>query len=307
MIIKSNKTTEEKINIYRALFLSRLDAYGTYDIVSKKFYQIKKTVDNNVLINHLTGKQPYGVYLLNKKITKAIVVDFDDQNKSNPVNFVSRAKHYGIPSYIEVSKSKGFHVWMFCFGNGISAVKARTVTFEILEDIDCGHTEVFPKQNSTENGTKYGNFINAPLFGNLVFKNKTVFVDPITFKPYQDQWSFLERVELITEENLTNLIEMNEWQLIDYKLNKKNTNNSDRLKRSSGLLPCAKEMLAGVLTNQRVICFRLAIHLKSIGVSEQETIKILKIWAQKNTPIEDKRIITGEEIISQIKYFFGTV
>ena len=47
MIIKSKKTTTDKINIYRNLFLSRLDVYGTYNVVSKKSYQIKKPVDDN--------------------------------------------------------------------------------------------------------------------------------------------------------------------------------------------------------------------------------------------------------------------
>jgi hypothetical protein len=60
----------------------------------------------------------------------------------------------------------------------VKASKARLVIKSILEEIECPETEIFPKQDSLQNGNSFGNYINAPLFGTLVPKNKTVFVDP---------------------------------------------------------------------------------------------------------------------------------
>ena len=39
------------------------------------------------------------------------VTDFDDGNPEPAIQLVERARHYRIHSYLEISKSKGYHVW----------------------------------------------------------------------------------------------------------------------------------------------------------------------------------------------------
>jgi hypothetical protein len=64
-------------------------------------------------------------------------------------------------------------------------------------------------------------------------------------------------------------------------------------------------MLAeGVTSHQRVSCFRLAVQLKRNGIPYDLAVIVLKAWAQKNRPAEDKRIITGREIEYQAKCAF---
>ena len=67
----------------------------------------------------------------------------------------------------------------------------------------------FPKQDRLDGLESYGNFIFAPLFGRLVSKGKTVFVDPYTLNPYKDQWKFLKTVKRAPEPLLDEIIELN--------------------------------------------------------------------------------------------------
>ena len=257
-----------------------------------------------MLLNHLKGKKPYGVYLLVKDRIRAIAVDFDIKKQPPPLKCVWLAKHYGIAAYIERSKSKGHHVWIFFEKQGVLAAKARLVVGRILEEIGYPDTEVFPKQDVLNTNVPYGNFINAPLFAPLVSKKKTVFVDPKTFEPYTDQWDFLESVEKHEESVLDKIIDLND-------LSMKPENESVSVKTTTNefnyysLPPCARIILQdGVSKNQRCCCFRLAVHFKRLGIPLDCAIASLKVWAEKNKPIENKRIITEKEIIEQASYVY---
>ena len=72
-----------------------------------------------------------------------------------------------------------------------------------------------------------------------------------------------------------------------------------------GLLPCARRVLErGVTENQRVACFRLAIHLRITGLPIDLAISTLSAWAQKNRPNNGKGIIAKTEIIAQTQYAY---
>ncbi|MBN2455139.1 MAG: hypothetical protein JXB29_01160 [Sedimentisphaerales bacterium] len=60
----------------------------------------------------------------------------------------------------------------------------------------------------------------------------------------------------------------------------------------------------GVSSNQRVSCFRLAVHLKRTGIPYGLALVTLKAWALKNHPTNGKRIITESEIEAQTKYAY---
>ena len=132
---------------------------------------------------HLTGRQPYGVYLLAKNKTRAIAVDFDTPDRTPLIEYVARAKQYDLTTYIERSKSTGYHAGIFFHQQGVIERKARIVVQHILEEIDQPQTEIFPKQDEIGTNMRYGNFINAPLFGALVPKGKTAFLAPYKYQP----------------------------------------------------------------------------------------------------------------------------
>ena len=279
------------------------NVYGTYDPGTNRCRQVKQPVTDEVFLNHLLGRQSYGVYLLVDNKTQAVTVDFDEQDSFPPLQFIRQAKHYGLGAYIERSKSKGWHVWIFFEFSGVLAAKARLVVKFILDDIEKPGTEIFPKQDRLEGIASYGNYINAPLFGPLVSQDRTVFVSPDnSFKPYPNQWDLLAGVRRVKESLLDEIIEIN--QLNEPESGKAET-ASTQCNPALGLTPCAQKMLTeGVSEYQRVACFRLAVQLKKAGLPEDIAQAGLVAWSAKNHPVNDKGIITEDEITEQVSSAF---
>ncbi len=297
-----------KLGLFKRFFTGRTDVYGTYDPKTGRVWQEKRPVDDGVFLAHLTGHRPYGVYLLQGDRTSAVVVDFDEDDPGPPREFLSRAGEQDIPAYIERSKAKGYHVWVFFGEEGVCAAIARQFATSILGEIARPDTEVFPKQDSLGKGATYGNFINAPLFGALVPTGRTVFVDPEAgMAPFPDQWSFLERVQTVEEPPLGQALSRREPappNPVEPKSIGQRRPGSGaehvRFTPKSSLPVCAQRMLNdGVTENQRVACFRLAVHLNRLGVPFDITIAALRHWAGKNRPAGGKRVITDAEIEQQ--------
>ena len=250
-----------------------------------------------------TRFKSYATSVLTGGVTRAIVADFDAEDLPPPLDFIAAAKHYGIACYLERSKSKGYHVWGFAHRDGISAAKARAVFRHILGEIGMPKIEVFPKQDCipAESGS-FGNFINAPLFARLVPKGRTVFlnVSDGSLDPYPDQWALLENVELIPESLLDEVIEVNEISLGTGPIPDKTTTLGTFLPLPGSLPLCARRMLEeGVTAYQRDACFRLAVHLRKVGLPYDLATATLLEWSRKNRPTGGKRIITPAEVQAQ--------
>jgi len=298
-------STKEKIGIFMELFTGLSNVYGTYDPITGRARQVKATVTGQVVLDHIMGRKPYGVYLLVKDRTHAIAADFDTHDTTGPREFVARAHHYGISTYIERSKSKGYHAWIFFNHAGVKASKARLVVKNILDDIGCSLTEIFPKQEVLDTRASFGNYINAPLFGRLVPLGKTVFVDPNTLEPYPDQWALLESIQRVDTHVLNEIIELNDLSVPDVRQPSSAGDPANGGLSRFSIPPCAQKMLRdGVSEFQRVSCFRLAIHLKRLGLPFDIAVSALKTWALKNRPIHDKKVIQDAEILSQSSYAY---
>jgi len=197
---------------------------------------------------------------------------------------------------------------MFFEGDGVLAEKARLVTQCILDDIGKSDTEIFPKQDRLEADTQYGNFINAPLFGALVPKGRTVFLDETNpLRAYPDQWELLENVERIPESHLDEIIDINDLaRSPDDKSNHRSSSALPHRRSSFALPPCARRMLAeGVCEFQRVACFRLAVQLRKAGLPKDIAVAGLSSWAAKNRPKNNKRVISEAEIIEQTTWAYS--
>jgi len=299
------RSTSQKVQLYRRLFIGRTDAYGTYDPKTARVWQVKGPVTDAVLLAHLCGQQPYGFYLLDGDSTSALVVDFDDGNPDSAKLFADAAQGAGLPAYIERSKSKGHHVWVFFGRTGAKAQAARAVARQLLASLGRDDVEVFPKQDALDARTSYGNFINAPLFGLLVPAGRTVFVDPSQdMKPFPNQWDYIERVQLADDAMLQRALLSEEGTADAVSPKPPTLAPASTLKRfipRSSLPICAQRMLNdGVTENQRVACFRLAVHFNRLGVPFDITVAALQHWASKNRPTGSNRIITAAEIEQQI-------
>ena len=306
--VDKKRTAAQKVTLFRSLFRGLEHVYGTYDLRTGKAYQVKAPVTDMVIHHHLAGKQPYGVYPLKKDRTWVVVVDFDNDDTNPPLQFVAAASHYGLSAYVERSKSKGFHVWMFCLEEGVLATKARLDVRHILEEIGQPNAEIFPKQDALDERNQYGNFINAPLFGRLVPHGRTIFLDPENgLTHYPNQCDFLDSVERITENMLDEIIEINNLENETPSAQAATTTPQLTVDVPTfGLPPCARRMLSeGVTEYQRVACFRLAVDLKKAGVPLDVALAGLYAWALKAMPTDGKGIITRQEVMAQAAAAYG--
>ena len=235
-------------------------------------------------------------------------MDFDQEDLTPPMEFLAVAKNHGLTTYIERSKSKGYHVWVFFEEAGVLAAKARRVALHILHQIGMPGTEVFPKQDRLDGPDSYGNFINAPLFGALVPRGRTLFVDERNpSEPCPDQWELLGNVQRISESALDGILaRVEETRVRSAPSHQEAPPDSQAVPATLGLPPCARRMLAeGVTEDQRVACFHLALQLRKAGLPQDIAIASLRAWALKNRPNGSRRIITPEEIACQARSAYG--
>jgi hypothetical protein len=296
--------SDEQVILFRSVFTGRSDVYGTYDPQARRSWQVKRPVTDQVIRDHLEGRVPYGVYLLDQDRIYAVVADFDHDDVQAPCAFRQAALKLGLETFTERSKSKGFHSWIFFEPSGVLASKARRVVLEVLRRIDMPQTEVFPKQDRLTNPTQYGNFINTPLFGQLVNLGRCVFLDE-NLKPCADQWALLKGIQRVKESVLDGIIS-------NSKPGPRTSINLIKPKPESksvrfALPPCVQRMLnEGVTVNQRVACFRLACQLRKIGFGFDLAVDTLLAWSQRNRPETGKGIITLGEIRSQARAAYET-
>jgi len=297
-------TFRQKIWLFANTFKGLGNVYGTYDPISGRSWQVKQQVTGQVVYDHLRGKRSFGVYLLTDDKIKAAAVDFDHEPLTVPVEFVARLREIGLLGHIEVSKSKGYHVWLF-FSEYVNAASVRALIGKTLTDIGKTSVEVFPKQDRLQGNVCFGNFINAPLFGKLVIAGKTVFLDLDNMpNPHEDQWRFLETAQRHRQADLNGILSK-----FDIRPPERFPVHfsDERIGRtgSFGLVPCVRRMLQqGVDSCQRVSCFRLAVSLQRIGIPFDIALAALQAWSAKNNPINGKRVITSQEILEQTTYAY---
>ena len=74
------------------------------------------TITNNIITNNSSDSHGSGTWW--------IAADIDDDDIGLAIQFCEPLEHLNVPCYIERSKSKGFHIWIF-FSEPISAKLAR--------------------------------------------------------------------------------------------------------------------------------------------------------------------------------------
>lgn len=292
-----------KIALFRQRFCVGLDhVYGRYDPVTGNSWQIKGNITDAVILDHLVGRKPLGVYFLTGTRTRAAVVDFDVTDANPPLAFADACGGYGLNAYMERSKVKGHHAWLFFPETGVPADKVRAVLNHILDEVGCAGVEVFPKQDRIDLVMgQYGNFVNVPLFGALVRRGRTVFLDPDKgLKPYADQWDALVRIKTVAEATIDTILEANEIPVPSNKPRAAGGRALGVWEAMRSLPPCVRRMLEdGVPDFQRLTCFRLAVHLRRVGLPLDVTTGALLAWREKNRPTQGKRRITAGEVRAQ--------
>ncbi|MHB9782236.1 TOTE conflict system archaeo-eukaryotic primase domain-containing protein [Streptococcus sp. 10F2] len=221
-IYESPLTTQEKLELFFSVFKGRFDVYarsylngegklqyspsykyGWKDLAPEKREFHPLTVD--VLKSHLKGETAIGIFpMLKDETCWFLVLDFDKKDWKLSVEVLRNVScERGVIPAVEISRSgNGAHVWYF-FENAILARDARNFGRKLLElsmleseSISFeAYDRMFPNQDILPKGG-IGNLIALPLQGKAYENGNTLFVDE-EFKPYANQWRFLQSIERI--------------------------------------------------------------------------------------------------------------
>lgn len=216
--VDRSSPSEEKIALFRQLFAARQDIHavrwenqrtgksGWGPAVVGGWANARKpgrayaSLTPEVVQAHLVGNIHAGIYpLFRDDSCRLLACDFDGPTWAlDGLAYISAARSAGIPMALERSRSgDGAHVWAF-FSGPVPASAARLVGVHLLREamtiraeLDlASYDRLFPTQDFMPKGS-FGNLIALPLQGACRKRGTTVFLDPATLEPYEDQWAFL--------------------------------------------------------------------------------------------------------------------
>ena len=206
-------TTGEKmdadtfISIYASMFINQNKAH-----LKNGNQTIKREVLDMDIRHHLNGESRLGIFpIVQNTSTKFFVFDIDNQCKDTCKKIINQLEKDGFNSYLERSKSKGFHVWVFLEFEQ-KAKDVRNYMKNVLEQnkIPRNKIDLFPKQDETTDLAPYGNGINLPMFGVLsnLQTSATLFLNE-DFILIEDQLTYLLNFKKIDFKVNTNIIDTN--------------------------------------------------------------------------------------------------
>jgi len=283
------------VQLFKEYFSGRTDVYG-----HANQFCIKEPLTDDILNKHLQGINRIGIYpIFDDNLTNWIAIDIDKQDFNLARDFVIAAKGYDIKAYIERSKSKGQHCWMF-FDAPVKAIDARLVVECIQEEIGLV-CEVFPKQDEVEKNS-FGNFIFLPLFGESAKQDKTVFVN-LNNKVVIKSSDKLHKIDKNKSTILKEIIEVN--KLERKEISRTSTISPDRVV-SKKEPPCITKIRQGVKRGHRnESAFRLAIFFKERGLGPEEISTLLLSWNDKNeNPTDKSKRQTEKELLRVVDSVF---
>ena len=164
-------------------------------------------LDDEVISSHLAGKVTAGVYpLIDGDKCRFLACDFDKGSWTlDALAFLGVCAEVGVPAVFERSRSgNGAHVWIF-FEQPVAASTARRLgtgllreTMAVRAEVDLGsYDRLFPSQDFVPQ-KGFGNLIALPLQGQCRKAGTTVFLDPTTMVPWEDQWAFLASIRRLS-------------------------------------------------------------------------------------------------------------
>jgi hypothetical protein len=159
---------DQQVQQFKRLFRGRGDVWG-----HDEGRCVKEKLTDEHWADHLTGRSGIGVYPAvpvpdGRVLCAWGCTDIDVEDYGAARLLQSTLGAAGIHSYVERSRSKGYHVWMFV-SSPVSATSMRYAQLAAHQVADMKPIEVNPKQTDVTLH-KYGNYVRLPYMGGLVDK-----------------------------------------------------------------------------------------------------------------------------------------
>jgi superfamily II DNA or RNA helicase len=172
------------------------------------------TLTDDAFASHLRGEATLGIYpLLRGDVCTLLACDFDKGTwLLDSLAYLDACHTHGVPAALERSRSgNGGHVWIF-FDAPAPASDARALGAALLREAIAARAEMdlssydrfFPSQDFLPKAG-FGNLIALPMQGRSARAGNTVFLDPTTLEPYEDQWAFLSSVARLAPDAVSDL------------------------------------------------------------------------------------------------------
>jgi len=254
---------------FALLFRGREDAWGKVGGQC-----VKQPVTLKEYVRHLRGYESLGIYpLLPDGTVWFAAIDIDEDDPILAAEVRDTLMDWDVPAYIETSKSKGYHVWVF-FSEPVPARKVRALLLAAWKTAapERPAPEVFPKQDYATR-VRFGNYINLPYFPPHTTNGRRVMVDGPRALSLEE---FLAVVRRMTAAELDAVIEAHGIKLVSDPRRQSPPANVVPLR--GALLACAKAFLEnGVDEGGRdVSLFTLAKHLRRAGYPQEVALALVQ-------------------------------
>ena len=206
---KKEFSKDEKIELFRELFISRTDIYAkkwkSKDGTKEGFSPVSKTfmgddflpLTNKDLEEHLRGNIFLASYLIDKKQEcKYVVLELNSED----VFKLQRALlELNISASYSLSSYNSIFAWIF-FKEKISSNISFSFLYFLQKKANIS-SKLYPNSEfSTQE--KLGSYIELPLQLFYRNKNRTVFLDINTKKVFNDQWNYLANIKKASKEQI---------------------------------------------------------------------------------------------------------
>ena len=206
---KKEFSKDEKIELFRELFISRTDIYAkkwkSKDGTKEGFSPVSKTfmgddflpLTNKDLEEHLRGNIFLASYLIDKKQEcKYVVLELNSED----VFKLQRALlELNISASYSLSSYNSIFAWIF-FKEKISSNISFSFLYFLQKKANIS-VKLYPNSEfSTQE--KLGSYIELPLQLFYRNKNRTVFLDINTKKVFHDQWNYLVNIKKASKEQI---------------------------------------------------------------------------------------------------------
>jgi hypothetical protein len=153
---------------FRRLFDGRTDIVGNGENPANPFRPSPERPLIEYFEDHLQGKKSIGVYpQIETNMVKWGCVDFDegyDESWPDAVNVYRVLQEFGVTSWCEKTRTKGWHVWVF-LDWWTSAKTVREALLAACQLVSAPTKEINPKQAELTEEKPYGNYVRLPYPG----------------------------------------------------------------------------------------------------------------------------------------------